>query len=64
MQLGVKTVPDPLCEPCLAGKMHANPFPSTSWRTSRPLELVHSDIHAVPYVSLILWLLLLSDIHR
>ena len=21
--------PDPICEPCLAGKMHANPFPSS-----------------------------------
>jgi len=38
MQLDVKTAPDPLCEPCLAGKMHANPFPSTSWHASRPLE--------------------------
>jgi hypothetical protein len=22
--------PDPICEPCLAGKMHANPFPSNA----------------------------------
>ena len=21
--------PDPICKPCLAGKMHANPFPSS-----------------------------------
>jgi transposase InsO family protein len=49
MQLDVKTAPDPLCEPCLAGKMHANPFPSSSSHASRPLELVHSDVHAVPY---------------
>ena len=51
MQLDVKTVPDPICEPCLAGKMHANPFQSSSWYTSCPLELVHSDVHEVPYCS-------------
>ena len=51
MQLDVKTAPDPICEPCLAGKMHTNPFPSSSWRTFRPLELVHSDVHKVPYRS-------------
>ena len=51
MQLDVKTVPDPICEPCLAGKMHANPFPSSSWHASCPLELVHSDVHEVPYHS-------------
>jgi hypothetical protein len=51
MWLDVKTVPDPICEPCLTGKMCTNPFPSSSWRASRPLELVHSDIHEVPYHS-------------
>ena len=51
MQLDVKTAPDPICEPCLAGKMHTNLFPSSSWRTSRPLEPVHSDVHKVPYRS-------------
>ena len=49
IKLDVKTMPDPLCEPCLAGQMHADPFPSSSWRASRPLELVHSVVHAVPY---------------
>jgi hypothetical protein len=38
MKITVNFDPDPICEPCLAGKMHANPF-------SRPLELVHSDLH-------------------
>jgi hypothetical protein len=51
MRLDIKTAPDPICEPCLAGKMRANPFPSSSWRASRPLELVHSDAHEVPYRS-------------
>ena len=30
---------------CLAGKMHSNPFPSTSSHASKPLELVHIDLH-------------------
>ena len=37
--------PDPICEPCLAGKMHADPFPLSQSRTSAPLELIHSDVH-------------------
>lgn len=37
--------PDPICEPCLAGKMHAHPFPSSEYRASKPLELIHSDVH-------------------
>ena len=45
MKLVSKTPPDPICEPCLAGKMHANPFPSSTSRASRPLELIHSDVH-------------------
>ena len=36
--------PDPLCEPCLAGKMHANPFPISYTRATKPLELVHMDL--------------------
>jgi transposase InsO family protein len=37
--------PDPVCEACKAGKMHANPFPPSHSRASRPLQLVHSDVH-------------------
>jgi transposase InsO family protein len=51
MKLDSKAAPDPICEPCLAGKMHSNPFPSSLWRASRPLELVHTDVHQVPYPS-------------
>jgi len=51
MTLNSSAAPDPICEPCLAGKMHANPFPSSEWRATRPLELVHSDAHQVPYPS-------------
>jgi len=51
MTLDSLAAPDPICKPCLAGKMHANPFPSLQWRARRPLELVHSDVHQVPYPS-------------
>jgi hypothetical protein len=34
MTLDSCTTPDPICEPCLAGKMHANPFPPSEWRAS------------------------------
>lgn len=47
--LGLKldsTAPaDPICEPCLAGKLNAAPFPSFTSRTTRPLALIHSDVH-------------------
>jgi len=45
VQLRSTSAPDPICEPCLAGKMHANPFPSSEHRASKPLELIHSDVH-------------------
>jgi transposase InsO family protein len=37
--------PDPICEPCLAGKMHSNPFPASHRHSTKPLELIHSDLH-------------------
>ena len=37
--------PDPVCEACKAGKMHANPFPTSHSRASKPLQLIHSDVH-------------------
>jgi hypothetical protein len=45
MTLNSKAKPDPVCEPCLAGKMHANPFPSSPHHAKRVLELIHSDVH-------------------
>jgi hypothetical protein len=36
--------PDPICEPCLAGKMHSKPFSLSPTRVSHPLELVYSDL--------------------
>ena len=45
MTLNSKDKPDPICEPCLAGKMHAHPFPLSPHHAKRPLELIHSDVH-------------------
>jgi GAG-pre-integrase domain/Integrase core domain len=44
MNLSHMSRPDPICEPCLAGKMYANPFPTSNTRASKPLELVHVDL--------------------
>ncbi|KIK81007.1 hypothetical protein PAXRUDRAFT_74377, partial [Paxillus rubicundulus Ve08.2h10] len=49
LKLEVKTLPDPVCEPCMAGKMHANPFPSSEWHASCPIKLMHTDVHQLPY---------------
>ncbi|KIM36598.1 hypothetical protein M413DRAFT_33653, partial [Hebeloma cylindrosporum] len=43
--LDSKAEPDPICEPCLAGKMHVNPFQSSEYRATEVLELIHSDMH-------------------
>src|SRR5258708_31385884 len=51
LRLDSKAEPDPVCEACKAGKMHADPFPLSSTRTSRPLQLVHSDVHGPVKVS-------------
>ncbi|KAJ2926194.1 hypothetical protein H1R20_g10904, partial [Candolleomyces eurysporus] len=42
---------DPICEPCLAGKMHSAPFPSTGHWAAAPLDLIHSDISGPMSVS-------------
>jgi transposase InsO family protein len=45
LNLDSKEQPDPICEPCLAGKMTASPFPTSSSQSTKPLELIHSDLH-------------------
>jgi len=44
--------PDPICEPCLAGKMHARPFSSTGTITTGVLDLIHSDLVQMPTASM------------
>ena len=45
MTLSSSEKPDTVCKPCLASKMHSNPFPSSASQVTQPLELVHSDLH-------------------
>ncbi|KAF7768485.1 hypothetical protein Agabi119p4_7728 [Agaricus bisporus var. burnettii] len=45
LKLESNSSPDSICEPCLAGKMHSLPFPSSLNHNHSPLELVHSDLH-------------------
>ena len=49
--LDSKTSPDPICEPCLAGKMHANPFSPSKNRATELLELIHTDVHQIGITS-------------
>ena len=52
MIINSKEQPDPICESCLAGKMHSNPFPISHTQYTTPLQLVHSDLHGpLPTVS-------------
>jgi len=32
------------CDPCMRGKMNRLPFPASTTRSTRPLELVHTDV--------------------
>ena len=50
-QLDSQANPDLVCEACKAGKMHANPFPISQSRASRPLQLIHSNMHGPVKVS-------------
>ena len=46
IQISDITPPDPICEPCLAGKQHRGPIPKVAQhRATKPLELIHSDLH-------------------
>nr|GAT43152.1 predicted protein [Mycena chlorophos] len=45
MQITSSQPPDPICEPCLAGKQHRGPIPKhAEFRATQPLELVHVDL--------------------
>lgn len=45
MRIDIRTKPEPVCEPCLAGKMNVNSFPASSSCAANPLDLIHSDLH-------------------
>lgn len=45
LKLDSSATPDPICEPCIAGKMTADPFPSSSSRATQVLGLIHCDVH-------------------
>jgi hypothetical protein len=45
LKLDSKAEPNLVYEACKAGKMHADPFPTSSTRATRPLQLIHSDVH-------------------
>ena len=60
--------PDPICEPCLAGKMVADPFPSSSHHSTKLLSLIHSDVHGpirtASHSGYIYWVTFIDDSGR
>ena len=44
-KLDSHTPSDPICEPCLSGKLNAAPFLTSTARSAYPLQLVHTDVH-------------------
>ena len=65
MTITTKSMPDPICEPCLAGKMHANLFPTSNSRATYPLDLVHMDfkgsIQVTSYGGYKYWIIFVDD---
>jgi len=52
MQINSQTRPDPVCEPCIAGKQHRI-VNRTATRATVPLQIVHCDLHGkMPIASL------------
>ena len=46
ISLESQSPPDPICEPCIAGKQHRGPIPKhATHRATQVLELIHSDLH-------------------
>ena len=45
LKLDSTASPDPICEPCLSGKLNAAPFPTSNSKAARPLALIPSDVH-------------------
>jgi len=39
-----KTANDTFCDPCALGKQHRLPFPTSTSTTTKPIELLHTDI--------------------
>ena len=68
MTITTKFMPDPICEPCLAGKMHANLFPTSNSRTAHSLDLMHMDlkgfIQVTSYGEYKYWIIFVNDCTR
>ena len=45
LQINSNTAADPICEPCLSGKLNSAPFPPLTSRAANSLDLIHSDVH-------------------
>jgi hypothetical protein len=67
LHLNYSTPVDPICEPCIHGKQHRDPFPQHHSLSTAPLQLIHSDVHEVkvPIASgLKYWVTFIDDYSR
>ncbi|ETW79944.1 hypothetical protein HETIRDRAFT_17013, partial [Heterobasidion irregulare TC 32-1] len=56
---------DPICKPCLSGKMHAHLFSFTDFVTLKPLELIHFDLYSplpvITYFRMHYWIIFIDE---
>ena len=45
IMLESQTMPDPICEPCIAGKQHRHVAKEATYHSSGLLDLIHTDLH-------------------
>jgi len=50
-RLEIKGEQNQVCKPCIASKMHSNPFVASQNRAPKLLDLIHSDIHDVGHLT-------------
>jgi hypothetical protein len=44
VQLDKSSTPPAICVPCVAGKQHRDPFPSSEHTATRPMEIIYCDL--------------------
>jgi len=62
--LEIKGEQNQVCEPCIASKMHANPFVSSQNRAPELLDLIHSNVHDVGHLMFLgfqYWVTFIND---
>lgn len=65
MHINMQNAPNLICEPCLAGKMNAQPFGTSASCTENPLDLIHTNLHGpfrtVTHLGCRYWIIFIDD---